>query len=46
MACGQKSVKNPKENLSKIRNKLVLLSKGVICIKIRQIREIRVQEKI
>ena len=38
MACGQKSVKNPKENLSKIINKQVLLSKGVICIKIRQIR--------
>ena len=45
MACGQKSVKNLKENLTKIINKQVLLSKSLICIKIRQIRSIRVQEE-
>ena len=34
----EKSVKNLKENLTKIINKQVLLSKSLICIKIRSIR--------
>ena len=40
----EKSVKNLKENLTKIINKQVLLSKSLICIKIREIRSIRVQK--